>query len=111
MTKREDILNEAKRIVTGDRNKQYGEPEDCFAEIADLWSIYLGKSIDTLDVPMMMVLLKVARLKNAKGTTEPITDNLVDIAGYAACANEIDRVTETTKDCWLDDILNHLERQ
>lgn len=34
---RADILDEAKRIVTQDRNRQYGPPEDLFAAIGMIW--------------------------------------------------------------------------
>ena len=81
---RETVLDEAKRIVNGDRNEQYGEPEDTFAEIAALWEIYLECAISPRDVAMMMILLKVARDNNKHKR-----DNLVDICGYAACAEKL----------------------
>ena len=36
--KRSEILETAAKIVTGGKNKQYGEPEDNFAVIAEYWS-------------------------------------------------------------------------
>lgn len=82
---REKILDVAKTQITGQREQDYGSPEDNFSIIADLWSVYTGASITPLDVAMMMVLLKVARIKNGGGTG----DSFVDIAGYAACGGEI----------------------
>ena len=61
---RAQILNEARHIVTGERESQYGKPED---------------------VAIMMALLKVARIATGAGKV----DNYVDLAGYAACAGEI----------------------
>lgn len=83
---REYILRTAKTIVTEDRNSQYGEPEDNFNSIARLWGTYLDIEITEVDVCMMMVLLKVARVKTS---TKPTPDSLIDIAGYAACAAEV----------------------
>ena len=42
-TTRAEILDAAKKIVTGDREKQYGSPEDNFGVIARLWSAYAGR--------------------------------------------------------------------
>lgn len=82
---REDILDCARIAVTGERERQYGKPEDNFAIIAKLWSAYKGDSFTPLDVAMMMSLLKIARIKTGVGTV----DSFVDLAGYAACAGEI----------------------
>lgn len=84
---RDEILSEASRIV-GSREADYGAPEDTFAYIADLWQVYLGagQKITPMDVAMMMILLKVARA--SAGRYKP--DTFIDIAGYAACAGELD---------------------
>jgi hypothetical protein len=82
---REDILDKAKECVCGKREQDYGSPESNFQLIADLWSVYLGIDISPVDVAMCMTLLKTARIKNGGGTG----DSFVDIAGYAACAGEI----------------------
>lgn len=81
---REDILKKAKQCVCGERQQDYGSPEDNFHTIADLWSAYMGHEYTAMDVAMMMALLKVARIK--AGGTE---DSFVDLAGYAACGGEI----------------------
>ena len=85
------ILNEARDIICSDRNKQYGEPEDNFAVIGELWSQYLRRAKDVAidlngyDVGMLMALFKIGRLE----TGTPKRDNFVDLAGYVACAAEI----------------------
>ena len=84
--KRADVLDEAKRIVTGDRENSYGGPEESFGKIARLWSAYLGEDIGPQDVAVMMVLLKVARLTGSEYLS---MDSWIDIAGYAACGAEI----------------------
>lgn len=83
---REEVLDRAKAIVMGERNTQYGIPEDSFSMIAKLWTAYLGNDIGPEDVAIMMMLLKVARLS---GSGYQNTDSWVDIAGYAACGAEI----------------------
>jgi hypothetical protein len=86
---RERVLEEAGNIISGNRDLQYGEPEESFTAIADLWNAYIDKTITLTakDVAMMMVLFKVAR--EATGQSKP--DNLIDIAGYAACAAECEK--------------------
>lgn len=82
---RKEILDEAARIVTGERQAQYGDAEDSFGLIGGLWSDYLNHPVSSKDVALMMILLKVAREKGGKGKA----DNWVDIAGYAACGGEV----------------------
>lgn len=97
--KRAEILDAAKRCVCGDREQDYGSPENNFKTIASLWNSYLygaglmenrnpdvWKGLKTKDVAAMMALMKIARIAsgNAKG------DNWIDLAGYAACGGEIE---------------------
>ena len=92
-TPRQAILNEASKIVHADRNKAYGDPEDNFRNIAASWNSYLGAKfgnhganpISSQDVPLMMILMKTARL----ATNQNHHDSTVDIAGYAACLGDI----------------------
>jgi hypothetical protein len=91
----ETVLEEAQRITSGDRHRDYGHPADEHQRIAALWTAYLdGKAcregridfvdIDALDVARMMILLKIARdVHHAK------RDNWTDIAGYARCLERI----------------------
>ena len=81
---RRECLETAEHMVNGDREHDYGTPEDNFKTIAGLWSAYLGKEISSLDVAMLMALMKIARIKAG---TKP--DSFVDLAGYAACGAEI----------------------
>ena len=81
---REETLERAKVCVCGERETDYGPPENNFQRIADLWSAYTGYIFTSVDVAMMMALLKIARV--AAGGTD---DSFVDLAGYAACGAEI----------------------
>lgn len=83
--KREEILDTAKGIVTGNRQQDYGKPENNFETIAQFWSVYKGVIFTAHDVAMMMALLKAARIKNGGGSG----DSYVDLCGYASIAAEI----------------------
>jgi hypothetical protein len=76
-------LDEAKTVICGERQDQYGNPEDSFALIADYWGTYLNlESLSSMDVAHMMMLFKIARCQGQK----PKRDNYVDLQGYAAIA-------------------------
>ncbi len=85
MTRRVDILLDARLAVTVDRAATHGAAEDSFARIAAIWSLRLGVEITAAQVALMMVDFKTVR---AWGNPSH-TDNYVDIAGYAALAGEI----------------------
>lgn len=96
---RADILHAAEKCVCGQRETDYGTPEDNFETIAELWETYLrracvdeagGVYIDANDVAMMMALLKIARIAAGGGKA----DSWIDLAGYAACGAECEGVTE-----------------
>lgn len=82
--KRAEILEAARVCVCGEREQDYGTPEDSFALIGKLWTAYMGVLFTPKDVAMLMALLKVARIKAGDKA-----DSFVDLAGYAACAGEI----------------------
>lgn len=78
-------MNEAAGIINGDRNTDYGKPEDCFAAIAGAWSSMIGKDLTPRDVARMMVVLKCIR-----DSHKSKHDNMVDAIGYAAIASEME---------------------
>lgn len=88
--KRAEILDEAKRCVCGDREQDYGSPENNFRVIAELWSAYSGYPFTATDVAAMLALLKIARIASGHAKA----DNWVDLAGYAACGGEIESSQE-----------------
>jgi len=95
---RKEILDAADKCVNGQREQDYGTPENNFGTIATLWNAYLGHpfSITAVDVAAMMALLKIARISNGGGTD----DSFVDLAGYAACGGELlDK--QRKKNAWL----------
>ena len=93
--KTSEYLDIATKIVTGQRQYDYGDKYQNHQNISELWSSYLGAKVSAHDVAICMLLVKVARLKNRK--TE---DCYIDMAGYAAIAGEIndtDTSISTTK--------------
>jgi hypothetical protein len=88
-TIRGELLDEAKLLIEGDRNKTYGSPTQNFQNTAELFTTLLrhklkdGEVIQPHEVATLMIALKLART-----IAEPKRDNFVDIAGYAACGYE-----------------------
>lgn len=87
-------LCEALDIINGERQDQYGNPEDSFAIIAAFWNTYLKNKVELelkkrnikgeyiaditpKDVAMMMTLFKMSRELNSHKD-----DNIIDAIGY-----------------------------
>ena len=62
--KTREYLDTAARIVTGQRQHDYGDKYQNHENIAKLWSGYLDYKISAHDVAICMLLVKVARLKH-----------------------------------------------
>lgn len=97
----ETVLEEANRIIYGDREQTYGHPSKNFDATASLWNGYLdakyggagsGVSINATDVAHMMMLLKMARELHIHKR-----DNVVDMAGYAGCIQKMHDYVEKDK--------------
>jgi hypothetical protein len=87
--KRQEVLDEARRLVCGDRASEYGPPSKSFTRIAQSMSALGfsapgGGSIRPHDVALLMICVKLARLVESPEKE----DGWVDIAGYAACGAE-----------------------
>ena len=81
----ETVLDEAARITSGDRQRDYGHPRDNHGLTAQLWSAFLGINITARDVCWLNVLQKLSRDRHfAK------RDNLVDVAGFVRNAEMLD---------------------
>lgn len=82
---RKEVIDLVTEATMSDRNRDYGDPEDNFQDIADFLNIYLADRltgfITAIDVANIMILTKVARMRASplKG------DHMVDVAGYAVC--------------------------
>jgi hypothetical protein len=86
-TTRTELLNEADRLINGDRNISYGDPNDDFRKTANMWTVYIQSvfnerpHLTAHDVAALLCLLKISRI----AWSPEKRDNWVDLAGYAAC--------------------------
>lgn len=109
---RAELLNQAEKLVNGDRNSAYGDPLPDFTRTSAYWNIHATAlfdramsnyavasnnlmSIDLVrdlisrlfgpqDVAKMMIMLKLSR-----SSWMEKWDNALDTAGYAACWADI----------------------
>ncbi len=84
--KQATILSEAEGIVYGARQEDYGNVKTNFSNIARQWSVVLGVDVTPEQVGLCMIQVKIARQMN-----KPKRDNLVDIAGYAATIEKMQK--------------------
>ncbi|ALQ30098.1 hypothetical protein ATC04_05690 [Arthrobacter sp. YC-RL1] len=83
------ILAESEKLINGDRAKDYGDPNENFGRIADLWNAQfahkLNQPFTAQDVAYALIHLKMSRLANTPGHR----DSLIDVCGYAALSGEL----------------------
>ncbi len=93
-TKREAVLDEAKALITGDRQAAYGDVRSNFDNTAAIlnasgYGRFLPdgsmRHLNAADVAIIMLSLKLARLRG-DGIKR---DTAVDLAGYAALLWEV----------------------
>ena len=82
--KREQILEKAKVLISGERAKDYGDAYLNHKRIAELWSPILDKDITVEQVYACMIAVKLSRLIE----TPDHEDSWIDICGYAALGGE-----------------------
>ena len=79
------ILEEAQKAVYGERERDYGSVTENFTNIAKGWEIILKSNVTPEQVALCMAWLKIARQMNTSKR-----DNMVDLAGYAACIEKME---------------------
>ena len=90
----DSILNEAHKVIYGDRERTYGDPSKNLRCIADYWSVHLKHKyganfqVNIDDVCQMMIMLKQARLINDPKNR----DGKVDTCGYQALMDRCQRL-------------------
>ena len=93
-TKRREILERAADLVDGDRDAEYGTPQENLGRIAEFWTTYFGFPVRADQVAVAMVLVKVARMVQ----TPDHPDSPVDGAGYFGLAGELAEKPSTIGD-------------
>lgn len=99
------MLEVAKALTGGDRNKAYGPPFDNLSDCSTLWNAYINSKwgclkvqadgsykvdLNAEDVAWMMTLVKMTR--SFQPGYHP--DNYIDSAAYAAIAGECREILE-----------------
>jgi hypothetical protein len=82
--KRDDLLNEAIEITTGDRQADYGDPVETHQRIADIFNAITDRDIKAREVALFHIATKLARSQ----VTPTKADTYVDIMAYAGIAFE-----------------------
>jgi nucleoside 2-deoxyribosyltransferase len=81
----ETILQEAQRLVHGNRGADYGHPIDDYTRTGRMWGAILGLP----DIDPRICCLMMAAMKISRETNKHKRDNLTDLAGYAECAQMV----------------------
>ena len=81
---RSETLEEAGKLINGDRQADYGTPQENFTRISKGWSVLLETDVTPEQVALCMAWVKLARLVNG-----PHHDSYVDGCGYIALASEL----------------------
>lgn len=83
---RDEILDAAKALISGDRQQTYGDASEDFTRTGRMWAAVLGLAeVTPVQVALCMALVKVGRLCE----TPTHQDSWVDICGYTALGGEI----------------------
>lgn len=72
-----DIAAHAAKLVTGEKQDDYGHPFDDFNRAAKIWEAILGVEVTAEQVALCMVGVKISRQTNVAKL-----DNIVDGIGY-----------------------------
>ena len=80
------ILLQADKIVNGDRNDQYGDPNVAFAEYKQILSATFGIELTEAQICKVMMAIKLGRMKYKYKE-----DSLVDLCGYTEILNRLEK--------------------
>lgn len=80
----ETVLQEAQRLVYGDRNKDYGSPLSDYEKVAKLWSVVLKMEVTPLQAALCMCCIKISREinKHKRGQLNGF--------GWVCCRSQLD---------------------
>jgi hypothetical protein len=85
------VLQEAQRLVYGARQKQYSHPALDYAKTAKMWTgLLMPKLLPGVEITPKEAVLMMTAMKLSREVFKHHRDNLVDAAGYIACAERIE---------------------
>jgi hypothetical protein len=79
------LLDEAEKLINGQRHDDYGSASENFDRIAHGWSEILGHDVTRVQVALCMDWLKTCRLITSPGHR----DSWIDKLGYTALGGEV----------------------
>lgn len=79
-----NILDEASKLTTSDRNETYGDPRTDFNRTASIFNAITGHKLTCQDAITFMVCVKLSREQHVHGR-----DNLVDAVGYLRLLSQV----------------------
>jgi len=85
---RETILQEAQRLTHGPRQADYSHPLDDYTRTAALVNAAFAHKLKEPFMPEEVTLI-MALVKISRQVHKPKRDNMVDLAGYAWCTDDI----------------------
>ena len=92
---RNNVIEQAKKLINGDREQTYGDPLLSHDRIGRGWEAILGiKDISASTVALMMSWLKISRIVSNKKQK----DSYVDAIGYMALAFECQTIDQEKKE-------------
>lgn len=79
------ILTEAESIVNGDRDVQYGNPNEAFKEYSNILEATFGIKLTPAEICKVQIAIKLGRLKYKHKR-----DSVVDLCGYSEILNRLE---------------------
>jgi hypothetical protein len=86
LPEKESILLQADKIVNGDRNEQYGDPNIAFEEYRTILKATFGIDLTSAQICKVLMAIKLGRMKYKYKE-----DSLVDLCGYTEILNRLEK--------------------
>ena len=85
-TEHKSVLLEADKIVNGDRNEQYGDPNIAFNEYSEILKTTFGIDLTPSEICKVQMAIKLGRMKYKYKK-----DSIVDLCGYCEILNRLEK--------------------
>jgi hypothetical protein len=85
-----EILDEAFKLVSKDRQGSYGHPLDDYTKVIEIFKSLTGNDLTVYEALLFMVSVKLARLRTNLELSKVHHDSLVDALGYLTCIKMVE---------------------